>query len=102
MPPDEIAPDASNTIKHDGFESTVVEILIFGIPEASSLRGSIRLVKLVSQVLTRAYNLSYGAKIYNKCIFLRFLTPRREPGDTEGLLISLCLSYFGSMLVEMG
>ena len=49
-------------------KSQVGEILIFGIPEASGLRGSIRLVKLVSTLLARAYNLPYGAKIYQKNI----------------------------------
>ena len=41
-------------------KSKVAEILICGIPEASGLRGSIRLVKLVSHLLARAHNLSYG------------------------------------------
>ena len=49
-------------------KSKVAEILIFGIPEASGPRGSIRLVKLVSQVLARAHDLPYGAKIYTKCV----------------------------------
>ena len=39
---------------------------MFSIPEASGLRGSIRLVKLVSQVLARAHNLPYGAKVYKQ------------------------------------
>ena len=39
------------------------EILIFGIPEASHLRRSIRLVKLVSPLLARAYNLPPGVNI---------------------------------------
>ena len=38
------------------------------IPEASGLRGSIRLIKLVSHLLARAHNLAYGAKIYQTCI----------------------------------
>ena len=49
-------------------KSKVAEILIFGVPEASGPCGLIHLVKLVSQVLTRAHNLPYGAKIYKKCI----------------------------------
>ena len=48
--------------------STNAEILIFSIPEASGLRRSIRLVKLVSQVLAQACNLSYGAEMYQTCI----------------------------------
>ena len=44
-------------------KSTVAEILILGILEASGLRGSIRLVELVSALLAQAYNLSSGAKI---------------------------------------
>ena len=42
----------------------VAEILIFGISEASGLRGLIRLVKLVSMLPARAHNISYGAQIY--------------------------------------
>ena len=44
----------------------VAEILIFGIPKASGLRGSIRLVKLVSPLLVRAHNLPYGSKTCKK------------------------------------
>ena len=44
------------------------EILMFSIPEASGLRGSIHLVKLVSHLLARAVNLPYGAKICKTCI----------------------------------
>ena len=49
-------------------KSKVAEILISGIPEASGLRGPIRFVKLVSHLLAQAYNLPYGAEIYQKCI----------------------------------
>ena len=58
--------DGSGGPKHI-FPNTY-EILIFSIPKASCLRGSIRLVKLVSPLLVRAHNLSYGAKIYENCI----------------------------------
>ena len=48
-------------------KSVVAEILIFGIPKASCLRGLIRLVKFVSTLLARAHKLSYGAQIDQTC-----------------------------------
>ena len=44
--------------------SKSVEILIFGIPEASGLRGSICLAKLVSTLLARAWYILYGGNVY--------------------------------------
>ena len=50
---------------------------------------------------TIGFETTFGILI-TTCQFVRFMTPQREPGDKEGLLISLCLRYFGSMLVDMG
>ena len=60
-------------------KSKVAEILIQGIPEASGLCGSIRLVKLVLPLLARAYNLSYGAKIDHKCTTNQNISKAPDP-----------------------
>ena len=73
-------------------KSEVAEILIFGIPEASGLRGSIRLVKLVSQVLARAHNLAYGPKLYQTCIH-KFKNISKTPDPPPQQLLCYPLAY---------